>query len=79
MPKDGSLIGVEGSPAIYVIENGKKRHITNEQTFNAYGYNWKNIVWINLFAGLYIPDGESLQLIEQLDTLDVITTTTDNN
>ncbi|MFA7244848.1 MAG: hypothetical protein WC070_01540 [Candidatus Magasanikbacteria bacterium] len=73
LPKDGIIIGVEGDSSIYVIENGKKRHIKNEKTFNTYGYNWKNIVWINFYAGLAIPDGLPLQLIEEIDNLDTVT------
>jgi hypothetical protein len=75
LPKDGSIIGVDGSPYIYVMENGKKRHIADEKAFNTYGYNWHNIVWINFYAGLIIPNGQVLQLIEQLDTLDIATNT----
>jgi len=74
IPKNGSLIGIEGNPNIYVMENGKKRHITDEKAFNTYGYNWNNIVWIDFYAGLIIPDGEALQLVEQIDNLDVVTT-----
>ncbi|PIZ96272.1 MAG: hypothetical protein COX80_01685 [Candidatus Magasanikbacteria bacterium CG_4_10_14_0_2_um_filter_33_14] len=73
LPKDGSIIGIEGSPYIYVMENGKKRHIADEKAFNTFGYNWNNIIWLNFYSGLIIPDGQALQLIEQLDTLDMAT------
>ena len=75
IPKDGHLIGIQGNPNIYVMENGKKRHIIDEKTFDTYGYNWSNIVWIDFFAGLIIPNGEPLYLIEQIDNLDTVTTT----
>jgi len=74
LPKNGTIIGVEGEATIYVMENGKKRHINNEETFLQYGYNWKNVVWISFSAALIIPEGQPLQLIEQLDNLDVVTT-----
>ena len=73
LPKDGSIIGIEGSPYIYVMENGKKRHIADEKAFNTFGYNWNNIIWLHFYSGLIIPDGQALQLIEQLDTLDMAT------
>lgn len=75
IPKNGSLIGLSGNPNIYVMENGKKRHIADEKTFNTYGYNWHNIVWIDFFAGLIIPDGEPLHLLEQVDNLDTTSST----
>lgn len=50
--KDGTLILVEGDNKVYVIEKGKKRHIASEEVFNGLGYNWKNIVTINEFAGI---------------------------
>ncbi|MFA7314518.1 MAG: hypothetical protein WC025_01125 [Candidatus Magasanikbacteria bacterium] len=75
LPKNGSLVAIKGNPNVYVMENGKKRHINDERTFDTYGYNWNNIVWIDFFAGLIIPDGEPLQLLEQIDNLNTATTT----
>ncbi len=41
--RDGVL--VKGStPEVYVISNGKKRHITSEKVFTTIGYKWSNII-----------------------------------
>ncbi len=41
--RDGTLVKGANSE-VYVISNGRKRHITSEDAFNAIGYKWKNIV-----------------------------------
>jgi D-alanyl-D-alanine carboxypeptidase len=48
--KDGTLFGITGQNAIYVVEKGKKRHIASEAVYNGLGYDWDNIVWISSFA-----------------------------
>lgn len=58
--KDGTLFGVKGGNKIYVVENGKKRHIKDEETFNSLGYSWKNIVWTNNLASLAHKPGKPL-------------------
>lgn len=50
--KDGTLIGIKGSPMIFVIENGKKRHIASEAVFAGLGYKWENVIWTDQFTGL---------------------------
>lgn len=68
--KDGTLFGVEGSNKIYVTENGKKRHIANEEVFLGMGYKWENIIWINQFAGMAHPTGEPIYV--QKDVSDIL-------
>lgn len=58
--EDGSLFGIEGSNKIYVVENGKKRHIPDENTFNNLGYHWDEIVWLNPQAAALHPTGEPI-------------------
>ncbi|MFB6226688.1 MAG: hypothetical protein ABEJ02_05020 [Candidatus Paceibacteria bacterium] len=58
--KDGAIFGIEGSNKIYVVENGTKRHIPDEQTFNSLGYSWDDIVWLNPQAGALHPTGEPI-------------------
>lgn len=45
---DGTIIQYAGSPDVFVLENGKKRHIMNEVEFNRLGYRWDRIVQIPL-------------------------------
>ena len=60
--RDGTLFGVTGSNKIYVVENGKKRHIASEEVFNGLGYNWDNIIWVNQFTGMLHETGEPIYL-----------------
>lgn len=41
---DGTLIKGTESPAVYLIEGGKKRPIKNERVFLTRGYHWKDIL-----------------------------------
>jgi hypothetical protein len=45
--QDGTLVGTKDAPEVYVIENGLRRHITDEATFLTYGWQWNQIVWTN--------------------------------
>lgn len=63
---DGTLLKTPTSPKIYVIENGKKRHISNEKMFLALGYQWSNVLTTNeLMSSLY-PIGPALSLPDSL-------------
>ncbi len=64
--KDGTLFGITGSNRIYVVENGRKRHIASEEVYERLGYKWDNIVWINQFAGLAHENGQSMYLKSKL-------------
>ncbi|MBD3311206.1 MAG: hypothetical protein GF349_01760 [Candidatus Magasanikbacteria bacterium] len=65
--KDGTLFGIEGSNRIYVVENGRKRHIASEDVYNGLGYKWENIVWVNQFAGMAHENGQSVYLRSDLN------------
>ena len=73
--KDGTLLGIKGSPMIYVIENGKKRHIADEAVFTGLGYKWENIIWTDQFTGLNHPTAQPIYLREETSVADVSTTT----
>ncbi|MCF6276489.1 MAG: serine hydrolase [Candidatus Magasanikbacteria bacterium] len=60
--KNGTLFGITGSNKIYVVENGKKRHIADEDVFNGLGFNWKNIIWTDQFTGMSHITGEAIYL-----------------
>ncbi len=44
---DGSLVKLPDDPAVYLIENGVKRHITDEATFLARGFSWNDVVEVD--------------------------------
>lgn len=51
---DGTIVQEEGTPEVYVIENGEKKHIQDPQAFTGLGYNWGNIVRVKAgILGLY--------------------------
>ncbi len=53
---------VKGScPEVYVIENGRKRWIPDPETFNAYGFWWRNIVKIGNKELKKISEGKNLE------------------
>jgi len=64
--QDGTLIGINGDNKIYVMEDGKKRHIASEEVYNAYGYDWKNIVWTNEITGMNHPTGQPIYMPTRL-------------
>ncbi len=57
---DGTLVAAHGSPDIFVIENGQRRHITDEVTFSEYGWSFNQVVWTSERAVLLHPLGEPL-------------------
>ncbi|MCX6782187.1 MAG: serine hydrolase [Candidatus Magasanikbacteria bacterium] len=57
---DGSLIKIKDTNRLYVIEKGKKRRISDEETFSAMGYKKENLVQIDLVYALAIPDGDQV-------------------
>lgn len=75
--KDGTLIGTKGSNRIYVIEKGKKRSIPSEEVFNAFGYNWNNIIWTDELTSDNHPTGQAVYLPERFVTPNPIPDVTD--
>lgn len=59
---DGTLVGVSGDSAVYVISEGKRRKIEDEMTFLTYGYAWHNVLWTNEITSNIHPLGEDLTL-----------------
>ncbi len=41
---DGTMVREEGSPEVYVIANGEKKHILDPIAFSDLGYNWNNVL-----------------------------------
>jgi len=44
--ENGNIIKSEDDPTVYVISNGKRRHIPSEKIFNQLGYDWDNIITV---------------------------------
>ena len=45
--QDGTLVGVTGSPDVFVISDGLRRPIVSGEVFEAYGWQWDRVVWTN--------------------------------
>jgi hypothetical protein len=57
---EGTLMGVTGSPDIFVVSEGERRPITDEITFFTYGWSFDQVVWTNERSVLLHPLGESV-------------------
>lgn len=58
---DGELLKTTSSPAVYLIQDGKKRAFISGELFEQLGYSWKNIITVsNKVIGLY-ADGDIIQ------------------
>ena len=44
---DGTLIGVKGEPAIYVLSQGERHAISDANTFEQMGWKWEDIKWVD--------------------------------
>lgn len=63
---DATLVGDEQSGKIFVIENGKRRHITSEAVFSGLGYSFANVWWVDQFVMDIHPLGEAIYLDEPI-------------
>jgi len=54
---DGAFLGKSSKPEVYLIDNGKKRHITSPAVMDKYNFNWKTIIILPNLAIDYIPTG----------------------
>lgn len=57
---DGVLIQVADSNTVYVMENGTKRPLADDDTFLALGYKKSNILNINALTSMNIPTGDQI-------------------
>jgi hypothetical protein len=73
--KDGELLRSALSPAVYVIEDSKKRPIVSGNIFEEMGYKWSNIITVpEKILALY-TDGEVLAPIAAADSSEIGTST----
>lgn len=74
--QDGTLIGVPGSPDIFVVSEGQRRPIVDELTFYSYGWDWGQVIWTSQRAVLEHPLGEPLELDTEFEEEEVEIATT---
>lgn len=67
---DGTLIQSKFSTAIYVIDEGRKRPIADEDTFYTLGYSKSNIIEVSQLVAMSIPTGERLYINGSLTSSD---------
>lgn len=58
---DGTLIGAQGSPEVFVVTHGQRRPIVDEDTFISFGWQWHQIVWTSERSVLLHPLGSPIQ------------------
>ncbi len=68
---DGSLIAVTGSPDIFVVSDGNRHHITDEETFATFGWSFDQVVWTNERSVLLHPLGASLSVQDEGEEINV--------
>jgi len=51
---------------LYVVDKGKKRKISDEETFTAMGYNRKNLITVELSSLLSMAEGEAIYVNNNL-------------
>lgn len=69
--QDGTLVAVPGSPDVFVISDGMRRHIGDELTFYTYGWDWDQIIWTNERAVLEHTFGEPLLVETDFNVTDL--------
>ena len=69
--QDGTLVAADGSPDVFVISEGLRRHIGDEITFKEYGWSFDQVVWTNERSVLLHPLGEALTTELALTDLEV--------
>jgi hypothetical protein len=57
----GTLFGIKDTGKIYMVEDGKKRHIKDEEVFHQLGLEWEDVTWVNKFVAYNHPTGEPIK------------------
>lgn len=55
---NGTLVATWNNPAVYLIENGKKRWVTDPKVFESHNYRWDRVVTITSEELADYPDGD---------------------
>ncbi len=56
----GTLLKSPSSPKVYVVQDGKKRHVASEDVFYKYGWNWTMLEQMSDAMMKTIPEGAPL-------------------
>ena len=59
---DDELVRAEGTPEVYIIINGMKRHIPSADVFNSYGFSWDDI---SIVSKAVLGDYQNVNLIRK--------------
>ena len=62
--KEGELVKSKDKPEVYVISNGQRRAIADEETFENLGYKWSNIITTTQKILNLHPLGDQLKITE---------------
>ena len=57
---DGTLVIANDSPDVFVISEGMRRHIPDEETFLTYGWKWSDLIFTDEKSVLLQPLGKPL-------------------
>ncbi|TAK04661.1 hypothetical protein EPO33_01555 [Patescibacteria group bacterium] len=64
---DGTLVGIQGQPRVFIISKGRRRPILSEAAFRAYGWNFANVVWTTEPAVMIHESGEPVDVPKPSD------------
>ncbi|MEI7452466.1 MAG: hypothetical protein WCK37_04695 [Candidatus Falkowbacteria bacterium] len=59
---DGELLRSNTNPAVYLIDNGKKRSFDSGDTFESLGYKWTNVITVSPQLLALYPNGDAISL-----------------
>jgi hypothetical protein len=62
---DGTLVIAKGSPDVFVISEGLRRPIPDEDTFLTYGWSWDDIIWTSERSVLLHDLGEMIASVAE--------------
>lgn len=61
--QDGLLIREEGGPAVYLIQNGRRRLISSSEAFQHYSYRWGEVQEVPRDFLRSIPEGTAIHVL----------------
>lgn len=65
-PTEGSLVQVQGSSDVYLIENGMKCHFTSPEALEWNGYSFSNVIQVSSEMLISIPDGADISITQAI-------------
>ncbi len=65
-PIEESLVQVEGSPDVYLIENGEKRYFTSPEALEWNGYSFSDVTYVSSETLTSIPNGADISISQAI-------------